>query len=148
MVLKRIKAFFEDVWDKVVDFFLAVVFFILLVLYVFVSLLPIIAPVVLGYAVFAVVSSQIDPAVRGVVFGAYSIVLFLYGGVVGFSGCNEVKEELRIGLDMCEKKALSVMDDVRRCWSGGRHFSKRCRSSVEGKIYDFMMCMEAVRKKL
>jgi hypothetical protein len=148
MVLRRIRAFLEDVWDKVVDFFLAVVFFVMLVLYVFVALLPIIAPVVLGYAVFAVVSSQIDPAVRGVVFGAYSIVLFLYGGVVGFSGCNDVKEELRIGLDMCEKKALSVMDDVRRCWSGGRHVSKRCRSSVEGKIYDFMMCMEAVRKKL
>lgn len=134
-------------WDKVAGFFLAVVFFILLVLYVFVALLPIIAPVVLGYAVFAVVSSQIDPAVRGIVFAAYSIVLFLYGGVVGFSGCSEVKEELRIGLDMCEKKVLSVMDEVRRCWSGGRH-SRRCRSSVEGKIYDFMMCMEAVRKKL
>jgi len=147
MVLQRIKAFFEDVWDKVVDSFLAVVFFMLLVLYVFVALLPIIAPIVFGYAVFAVVSSQIDPAVRGIVFAAYSIVLFLYGGVVGFSGCNDVKEELRIGLDMCEKKALSVMDDVRRCWSGGRH-SRRCRSSVESKIYDFMMCMEAVRKKL
>jgi len=148
MVLQRIKAFFEDVWDKVVDSFLAVVFFMLLVLYVFVALLPIIAPIVLGYVVFAVVSSQIDPAVRGVVFAAYSVGLFLYGGVVGFSGCNEVKEELRIGLDMCEKKALSIMDDVRRCWSGGRHGSKRCRSSVESKIYDFMMCMEAVRKKL
>jgi len=148
MVLKRIKAFFEDVWDKVAGFFLAVVFFILLVLYVFVALLPIIAPIVFGYAVFAVVSSQIDPVVRGVVFGAYSIVLFLYGGVMGFSGCNEVKEELRIGLDMCEKKALSVMDDVRRCWPGGKHGSKRCRSSVEGKIYDFMMCMEAIRRKL
>ena len=127
-------------WDNVL-------FFVLLVLYVFVALLPIIAPIVLAYAVFAVVSSQIDPAVRGVVFAAYSIVLFLYGGVVGFSGCNKVKEELRIGLDMCEKKALSVMDDVRRCWSGGRH-SRRCRSSIESKIYDFMMCMEAVRKKL
>jgi hypothetical protein len=148
MVLKRIKSFFEDVWDKVTGFFLAVVFCILFVLYVFVALLPIAAPVVLGYAVFVVVSSQIDPAVRGVVFAAYSVGLFLYGGVLGFSGCNEVKEELRIGLDMCEKKALSVIDDVRRCWSGGRHGSKRCRSSVEGKIYDFMMCMEAVRKKL
>ena len=135
-------------WDKVTGFFLAVVFCILFVLYVFVALLPIAAPVVLGYAVFVVVSSQIDPAVRGVVFAAYSVGLFLYGGVLGFSGCNEVKEELRIGLDMCEKKALSVMDDVRRCWSGVRHVSKRCRSSVEGKIYDFMMCMEAVRKKL
>ena len=93
-------------WDKVVGFFLAVVFFILLVLYVFVALLPIIAPAVLGYAVFVVVSSQIDPAVRVVVFAAYSIVLFLYGGVVGFNGCNDVKEEWRIGLDMCEKKAL------------------------------------------
>ena len=146
MALQRIKSFFEDVWDKVVDFFLAIVFFILLVLYVFVALLPIIAPIVLGYAVFAVVSSQIDPAVRGIVFAAYSVGLFLYGGVVGFSGCNKVKEELRIGLDMCEKKALSVMDDVRRCWSS-RH-SRRCRSSVEGKIYDFMMCIEAVKKKL
>jgi len=141
MVLQRIKAFFEDVWDNVL-------FCILLVLYVFVALLPIIAPIVLGYAVFAVVSSQIDPAVRGVVFAAYSVGLFLYGGVVGFSGCNEVKEELRIGLDMCEKKALSVMDDVRRCWPDRRHGSKRCGSSVEGKIYNFMMCMEAVRKKL
>jgi hypothetical protein len=144
----RVKVFLEDVWDKVTGFFLAVVFFILLVLYVFVALLPIIAPIVFGYAVFAVVSSQIDPVVRGIVFAAYSIVLFLYGGVVGFSGCNEVKEELRISLDMCEKKALSVMDDVRRCWPGGRHGSKRCRSSIESKIYDFMMCMEAVRKKL
>ena len=148
MALQRIKAFLEDVWDKVVDFFLAVAFFVLFALYVFVALLPIIAPIVFGYAVFVVVSSQIDQAVRGVVFAAYSIVLFLYGGVVGFSGCNEVKEELRIGLDMCEKKALSVMDDVRRCWPGGRHGSKRCRSSIEGKIYDFMMCMEAVMKKL
>jgi hypothetical protein len=148
MVLQRIKAFFEDVWDKVVDSFLAVVFFMLLVLYVFVALLPIIAPIVLGYAVFAVVSSQIDPAVRGIVFAAYSVGLFLYGGVVGFSGCNKVKEELRTGLDVCEKKVLSIMDDVRRCWSGGRHGPKRCRSSVEGKIYDFMMCMEAIRKKL
>ena len=135
-------------WDKVTGFFLAVAFFILLVLYVFVALLPIIAPIVLGYAVFVVVSSQIDPAVRGVVFATYSAGLFLYGGVVGFSGCNEVKEELRIGLDMCEKKALSVIDDVRRCWSGGRHGSKRCRSSVEGKMYDFMMCMETVGRKL
>ena len=135
-------------WDKVAGFFLAVVFCILLVLYVFVALLPIIAPVVLGYAVFAVVSSQIDPAVRGVVFAAYSVGLFLYGGVLGFSGCNEVKEEVRTGLDMCEEKVLSIMDDVRRCWSGGRHGPKRCRSSVEGKIYDFMMCMETVRKKL
>jgi len=147
MVLWRVRVFLEDVWDKVVGFFLAVVFFVLFALYVFVALLPIIAPVVLGYAVFAVVSSQIDPAVRGVVFAAYSVGLFLYGGVVGFSGCNKVKEELRIGLDMCEKKALSIMDDVRRCWSGGRH-SRRCRSSIESKIYDFMMCMEAVRKKL
>jgi len=147
MALQRIKSFFEDVWDKVAGFFLAAAFFMLLVLYVFVTLLPIIAPVVLGYAVFAVVSSQIDPAIRGVVFAAYSVGLFLYGGVVGFSGCNKVKEELRIGLDMCENKALSVMDDVRRCWSDVRR-SRRCRSSVEGKIYDFMMCMEAVRKKL
>ena len=54
---------------------------------------------------------------------------------------------MRTGLDVCEKKVLSIMDDVRRCWSGGRH-SRRCRSSIEGKIYDFMMCMEAVRKKL
>jgi hypothetical protein len=148
MALQRIKVFLEDVWDKVVDFFLAVAFCILFVLYVFVALLPIIAPIVLGYVVFVVVSSQIDPAVRGIVFAAYSVGLFLYGGVVGFSGCNKVKEELRIGLDMCEKKALSVMDDVRRCLSGGRHGSKRCRSSIESKIYDFMMCMEAVRKKL
>ena len=123
------------------------VFFILLVPHVFATLLPIIALIVLGCVVFAVASSQIDPAVRGIVFAAYSVGLFLYGGVVGFSGCNKVKEELRIGLDMCEKKALSIMDDVRRCWSGGRR-SRRCRSSVEGKIYDFMMCMEAVRKKL
>jgi hypothetical protein len=141
MALRHIKNFLEDVWDNVL-------FFALLVLYVFVALLPIIAPVVLGYAVFAVVSSQIDPVVRGVVFGAYSIVLFLYGGVVGFSGCNEVKEELRIGLDMCEKKALSIMDDVRRCWPDRSRGSKRCRSSIGSKIYDFMMCMEAVRKKL
>jgi len=148
MALQRIKAFLEDVWDKITGFFLAVAFCILFVLYVFVALLPIIAPIVLGYAVFVVVSSQLDPLVRGVVFAAYSVGLFLYGGVVGFSGCNNVKEEVRAGLDMCEKKALSVMDDVGRCWSGGRHFSKRCRSSVEGKIYDFMMCMEAVRKKL
>jgi hypothetical protein len=140
MVFQRVKAFFEDVWDNVL-------FFILLVLYVFVALLPIIAPVVLGYAVFAVVSSQIDPAVRGIVFAAYSVGLFLYGGVVGFSGCKDVKEEVRAGIDVCEKKALSVMDDVRRCWSDRRH-SRRCRSSVEDKIYDFMMCMEAVRKKL
>jgi len=124
------------------------VFFILLVPHVFVALLPIIALIVLGCVVFAVASSQIDPAVKGVVFAAYSVGLFLYGGVVGFSGCNKVKEELRTGLDVCEKKVLSVMDDVRRCWSGGRHGPKRCRSSVEGKIYDFMMCMEAVRKKL
>jgi len=147
MVLKRIKSFFEDVWDKVTGFFLAVVFCILLVLYVFVALLPIIAPIVLGYAVFSVVSSQLDLLVKGVVFAAYSVGLFLYGGVVGFSGCNKVKEEVRIGLDMCEKKALSIMDDVRRCWSGGRR-SRRCKSSIESKIYDFMMCMEAVRKKL
>jgi len=124
------------------------VFFILLVPHVFVALLPIIALIVLGCVVFAVASSQIDPAVRGIVFAAYSIGLFLYGGVVGFSGCNEVKEEVRTGLDVCEEKVLSVMDDVRRCWSGGRHGPKRCRSSVEGKIYDFMMCMEAIRKKL
>ena len=148
MVLWRVRVFLEDVWDKVTGFFLAVVFFILFVLYVFVALLPITVPVVLGYAVFAVVSSQLDPLVKGVVFAAYSVGLFLYGGVVGFSGCNDVKEEVRAGIDMCEKKALSVMDDVRRCWSGGRHGSKRCRSSVEGKIYDFMMCMEAIRKKL
>ena len=147
MVLQRIKVFLEDVWDKVTDFFLAVAFFILLVLYVFVALLPIIAPAVLGYAVFVVVSSQIDSLVRGVVFAAYSVGLFLYGGVVGFSGCNDVKDELRIGLDMCEKKALSIMDDVRRCWSDRRH-SRRCRLSVEGKIYDFMMCIEAIRRKL
>ena len=135
-------------WDKVAGFFLAAAFFILLVPHVFAALLPIIALIVLGCVVFAVASSQIDPAVRGAVFAAYSIGLFLYGGVVGFSGCNEVKEEVRTGLDMCEEKVLSVMDDVRRCWSGGRHGPKRCRSSVEGKIYDFMMCMEAIRKKL
>ena len=138
MVLRRVKNFLEDVF----------VFFILLVPHVFATLLPIIALIVLGCVVFAVASSQIDPAVRGIVFAAYSVGLFLYGGVVGFSGCNEVKEEVRTGLDMCEEKALSIMDDVRRCWSGGRHGPKRCRSSVEGKIYDFMMCMEAVRKKL
>jgi len=138
MALRRVKNFLEDVF----------VFFILLVPHVFAALLPIIALIVLGYVVFVAASSQIDPTVRGIVFAAYSIGLFLYGGVVGFSGCNKVKEELRIGLDMCEKKALSVMDDVRRCWSGGRHGSKRCRSSIEGKIYDFMMCIEAVKKKL
>jgi hypothetical protein len=138
MALQRIKSFFEDVF----------VFFILLVPHVFAALLPIIALIVLGCVVFVATSSQIDPTVRGAVFAAYSIGLFLYGGVVGFSGCNKVKEELRTGLDMCEKKVLSVMDDVRRCWSGGRHGPKRCRSSVEGKIYDFMMCMEAIRKKL
>jgi len=148
MILWRIKSFLEDVWDKITGFFLAIAFYILLVLYVVVASLPITAPIIMGYAVFAVVSSPLDPAVRAVVFAAYSVGLFLYGGVVGFSGCSDVKEELRIGLDMCEKKALSIMDDVRRCWSGGRHGSKRCRLSVEGKIYDFMMCMEAVRKKL
>jgi hypothetical protein len=138
MALQRIKSFFEDVF----------VFFILLVPHVFAALLPIIALIVLGCVVFVAASSQIDPAVRGIVFATYSVGLFLYGGVVGFSGCNKVKEELRTGLDVCEEKVLSVMDDVRRCWSGGRHGPKRCRSSVEGKIYDFMMCMEAVRKKL
>ena len=141
MALQRIKVFLENVWDNVL-------FFILLVPYVFAVLLPIIALIVFGCVVFAMASSQIDPAVRGIVFAAYSVGLFLYGGVVGFSGCNKVKEELRTGLDMCEEKVLSIMDDVRRCWSGGRHGPKRCRSSVEGKIYDFMMCMEAVRKKL
>ena len=148
MVLWRVKSFLEDIWDKIVCCFEAFAFFILLALYAVVASLPIIAPVVIGYAVFAVVSSPLDPAVKAVVFAAYSVGLFLYGGVVGFSGCNDVKEELRIGLDICEKKALSIMDDVRRCWSGGRHGSKRCRLSVESKIYDFMMCMEAVRKKL
>jgi hypothetical protein len=147
MVLSRIKHFLEDVLDKVVDLFMAIALFILFAVFLLVSAFPVVIPIVAGYAVFAVTSSPIDPLVKVIVFALYSAGLFLYGGVVGFSGCKDVKEELKTGLDMCEKKVLSVMDDVNRCWSDRRH-SRRCRSSVESKIYDFMMCMEAVKRKL
>jgi Fe2+ transport system protein B len=143
MILRRIKEFFEDLWYKVTEFFGSVLFFLLFVLVILVVLSPIIIPAVIGYAVFAVASSDLDPVVRGIVFAVYSAGLFLYGMFIGAWGLSDVKKEVKEGLDMCEKKVLSILDDMRRF--GG---TRRMRASVEAKIYDFMLCMDAVRKKL
>jgi len=140
MVLRRIKYALEDVWDKVAKFFCTVAFFLLSVLAVFAVLSPIIVPIVVGYAVFVAVSSGLDPIVKGIIFAVYSFGLFIYGGYLGLRGCNDVKKEVRDGLDMCEKKVLSILDDAKRCRSA--------RSSIENKVYDFMTCVDAVKKKL
>jgi len=140
MALRRIKYALEDVWDKVAEFFCTVAFFLLFVLAVFAVLSPIIVTIVVGYAVFVAVSSGLDPIVKGIIFAVYSFGLFIYGGYLGLRGCNDVKKEVRDGLDMCEKKVLSILDDAKRCRSA--------RSSIESKVYDFMTCVDAIRRKV
>jgi hypothetical protein len=148
MVLRRIKYALEDLFDNVAFFFIVIAVYALFVLAV---LSPVIIPIVIGYAVFVVISSSFDPLISGVIFAAYSVGIFLYGGIFGFKGCEDVKKEIKNGLDMCEKKVASIMDDVSRCFDVRRRYSRRCsdaRSSIESKIFDTLMCFEAVRKKL
>jgi hypothetical protein len=140
MTLRRIKGFFEDLWYKITEFFSSILFFLLNI----VALFPIAIPAVICYAVFIVASSDLDPLVKGIVFAVYSAGLFLYGMFIGAWGVSKLKEEVREGLDMCEKKVLSILDDLRRPDGA----EKRIRASVEAKIYDFMLCMDAVRRKL
>jgi hypothetical protein len=140
MVLGRIRDAVESLFDKLVGLVLVIVSFVLFALYITVSLLPIIVPIVVGYAVFVVMLSDVDQIVKGIIFTAYSAGIFLFGGVLGFKGCEDIKKELSEGLEMCEKKIASIMSGTRR-----RRIDRR---SVDSKIYDALMCIEAVRKKL
>jgi hypothetical protein len=139
-IFSSIRYALEDVWNKIVEFFLAVALFLLFAVFVLVSLFPVAILIIIGYAVFAIVSSPFDPVVKVIVFAAYSAGVFLYGGVFGFKACTDVKKEIREAIDMCEKKVLSILDDVKKC--------RAARNAVESKVYDFMMCIDAIRKKL
>jgi len=140
MVLRRIKYFFEDLWDKITCFFDAILFVIMAILLFLFLASPIIIPIVIGYAVFVVVSSSIDPLVKGIIFVAYSIGLFLYGGSLVASEHEKSVKDVKDALDMCEKKVASITDDAKKC--------KVVRSSIESKVSDALFCIEAVRKKL
>ena len=140
MILSHIKRFIEDVLDKAVYFFTTVAVYILFAVLILISLLPVAVPIAAGYAVFVIMSSPVDPAVRIIVFALYSAGLFIYGGYLGLRGCSDVKEEIKAGLDMCESKVVSISDDVRRCG--------KVRRAVESKIYDAVMCIDAIRRKL
>jgi len=117
------------------------------VLYALFVLLPVIAPFIVGYAVFVVVTSSIDPLVKAVVFAAYSVGLFLYGSYLEGYGWKVKVKEARSLLNKCESDVLSVIDEVRRCTSN-RRFSKRCASSINSKVYSAVMCIEAAKEKL
>jgi hypothetical protein len=136
MVFSRIKHLLEDVFENIAY----VGIFLLFVLFVLVALSPVVIPIVIGYTVFVVVSSGLDPVVKGTIFAVYSAGLFIYGGVLGFKACTDVGNEVKEALNMCEKKVLAVLDDVKKC--------RAARKAVESKVYDFMMCTDAIRRKL
>ena len=141
MVLSRIKYFLEDVFDKMAWFFVAVVVHILFVVFILISAFPVIILIVAGYAVFAVAASPIDPLVKVIVFVLYSAGLFLFGGFLGLKACSDVKDEIRAGLDMCEKKVASMSAAVRRC-------GRNVRKVVDSNVYDVLTCIDTIRKKL
>jgi len=141
MVLSRIKYFLEDVFDKVAWFFVAIVVYVLFAVFILISAFPVIILIVAGYAVFAVTTSPIDPLVKVIVFALYSLGLFIFGGILGFKGCDNVKDEIKAGLDMCEKKMLSISAATRRC-------GRNVRKVVDSNVYDVLTCIEAIRKKL
>ncbi len=140
MVLRRIKYVLENIWDRIVGFFEAVVFFVLVALFIIVALSPVVIPVVIGYAVFVVVSSDFDPLVKGIIFAVYSAGLFIYGAVVESWAFSDVRKEVREGVELCEKKVAPIMDDAKRC--------KSVKSSIESKVYDVMLCLDAIRRKV
>jgi len=141
MAFSRIKYFLEDVLDKVAWFFVTIVVYVLFAVFILISAFPVIILIVAGYAVFAVTTFHIDPLVKVIVFALYSLGLFIFGGILGFKGCSNVKEEIRAGLDMCEKKAASISAATRRC-------GRNVRKVVDAYVYDMLMCIDAIRKKL
>jgi hypothetical protein len=98
-------------------------------------------PILIGWAVFSVVSSPIDPIVRGVIFAVYTVGIFLAGVyITGYTYESNIKN-IRELVDRCEDKAASISRDVRRCGDD-------VRSSVESKVYDVLMCLKAIRENI
>ena len=64
----------------------------------------------------------------------------LYGAVKVFINQPD-KDEIKTALDMCEKKIASVSAAVRRC-------GRNVRKVVDSYVYDMLICIDAIRKKL
>jgi len=97
-------------------------------------------PILIGWAVFSVVSSPIDPIVRIVIFAVYTIGVFLAGAYLTGSAYEESIKNIRELVDKCKNKTASISRDVRRC-------DDDVRNSVESKVYDVLSCLKAIREK-
>jgi len=97
-------------------------------------------PILIGWAVFSVVSSPIDPIVRIVIFAVYTIGVFLAGAYLTGSAYEESIKNIRELVDKCENKTASISRDVMRC-------DDDVRNSVESKVYDVLSCIKAIREK-
>ena len=82
------------------------------------------------YKTLAYITAVLDAWFLGALYGAVKVLI------------NQLdKDEIRAGLDMCEKKAAAISAATRRC-------GKNVRKAVDSNVYDVLTCIDAIRKKL
>jgi hypothetical protein len=82
------------------------------------------------YKTLAYITAVLDAWFLGALYGAIKLLI------------NQPdKDEIRAGLDMCEKKVASISAATRRC-------GRNVRKVVDSYVYDMLMCIDAIRKKL
>ena len=82
------------------------------------------------YKTLAYVTAVLDAWFLGALYGAIKLLI------------NQPdNDEIRTGLDMCEKKMASISAATMRC-------GRNVRKVVDSYVYDVLTCIEAIRKKL
>jgi len=97
--------------------------------------------ILIGWAVFSVISSPVDPLVKGVIFAMYTVGVFIIGAYMAGSTYEEKMETIKELVTKCEEKVASISGDVRRC-------GRNVRNVVDSKVYDVVKCIEAIRENL
>ncbi|MCI4409931.1 MAG: hypothetical protein JHC26_12630 [Thermofilum sp.] len=98
-------------------------------------------PILIGWAVFSVVSSpSISPIVKVVMFAVYTVGVFLVGVFLTGSTYEDEMKNIREIINKCENKVASISRDIKYC-------DKDVRNSVESKIYDILSYLKAIEKK-
>jgi hypothetical protein len=86
------------------------------------------------YKTLAYITAILDAWFLGALYGAIKLL-------INQPDCQDVKDEIKAGLDMCEKKVASISAATRRC-------GRNVRKVVDSNVYDVLTCIDAIRKKL